>query len=1161
MGDSSHSSEKLKIFISYSRSDMTSADALVAALESEGFTVTIDRRDLPYGEKWQGVLYEYIRDCDTVVFLVSERSIQSQWVRWELQQVTDLRKRLIPIMFELCLPESLPPAIASIEVMPKQGVFSIELHLSTLAQALNTNRAWVMEATKLQSRTLDWINADKTSALLLRGAALEGAERWRRRMPKVETIPSNVLDFLLSSRQGANRHQRNWIIGSIIVAVGAIILALAAYWKSIEAERQRNAAVAQTIALTSLSSGNEPSRSILLAREALRRSQDKPEVTTIAAHRNAVLRFGPTPLLEAARRGLTTAEVSDPYAPARDETVTALEISGNGRWLLVGAQDNGTRELWLLDLTHKDPSSTIRVIDTGLINENGGDAARLRMVAVSNSGRFIAVAPGSGQSFDPDVLVFDLHGKNQYIARLAKWSGDRPDYAVPRFSQDEQYLAYGNHFWRVHSDRSELEPILLPVNGRLANPFFSIDSKRIGVAMKSDKVIEIKTWETSSSLREERMERFASLAAARTAYPALIVNSDSEEKEYLTVSPDARWEVSINKIYTQEQWTTSSRVRRYDKAGKLEAEIMLPGGKNAKMQDDKVPHDGFVQDAAFSSDGRWLATIGSTLQLWDLAAPNPFSKPFLDFSAPGTHVAIDPAGHWLASFGQRLQIWDLTLETPEAFPIEPKSIANVPQVAGREDLKMSFLANGDWFLIESRLTAKDVAEFWDLRFDNIERDGNLARRNLSAMEWRSFFGADHYRKTFLDQPIEAEPLREADDLARAGNIAEAVKLYERVSTVDPDLKLDPKRRAAKLAAQFYWVRGENSALEGEYDSSVQFLKQAKDMNSAIPWEADVRAGQLWARNWSKIVDRLRDPTNRDSNNESNGMKDYVEGLLSQLRLVTQRYPRLRFDTKEETSDAEIGERLYQFGLQALGDGLPALAEKFELAEALRLRAILVREMWSMVPTETSLREAFTKKATERFRVQLQESNLIEAGRTVHLVERLDAALGARMQSILELVSSYDQLKQVDKAGDLVRTGSQTRRFRRLMEGQHIAIKDSRLEFMDARLLNRMCWDGTTRYGLASAVLSLCETAIAKAQESSLLKSELVELRDSRGMAYAVLGRIDEAIADFETFVASYPDGKQTRLRREWIKSLKACKSDPVHCRNPLASPTYRRSIS
>jgi hypothetical protein len=76
--------QKLRVFVSYSRRDMAAADRLVEVLETNGFAVNIDRRDLPYGEKWQNVLFEFIRDCDTVVFLVSEHSVTSQWVTWEL---------------------------------------------------------------------------------------------------------------------------------------------------------------------------------------------------------------------------------------------------------------------------------------------------------------------------------------------------------------------------------------------------------------------------------------------------------------------------------------------------------------------------------------------------------------------------------------------------------------------------------------------------------------------------------------------------------------------------------------------------------------------------------------------------------------------------------------------------------------------------------------------------------------------------------------------------------------------------------------------------------------------------------------------------------------------------------------------------------------------
>ncbi len=66
-----NASDRLKLFVSYSRRDLETADRLVAALEEAGFAVTIDRRDLPYGEEWQSELADFIRASDTVVWLVS----------------------------------------------------------------------------------------------------------------------------------------------------------------------------------------------------------------------------------------------------------------------------------------------------------------------------------------------------------------------------------------------------------------------------------------------------------------------------------------------------------------------------------------------------------------------------------------------------------------------------------------------------------------------------------------------------------------------------------------------------------------------------------------------------------------------------------------------------------------------------------------------------------------------------------------------------------------------------------------------------------------------------------------------------------------------------------------------------------------------------------
>ena len=65
-------SEKLKVFISYSRRDAAEfADDLVAGLELAGFAPFLDRHDIAAGEDWEARLGGLIAQSDTVVFVVT----------------------------------------------------------------------------------------------------------------------------------------------------------------------------------------------------------------------------------------------------------------------------------------------------------------------------------------------------------------------------------------------------------------------------------------------------------------------------------------------------------------------------------------------------------------------------------------------------------------------------------------------------------------------------------------------------------------------------------------------------------------------------------------------------------------------------------------------------------------------------------------------------------------------------------------------------------------------------------------------------------------------------------------------------------------------------------------------------------------------------------
>ncbi len=224
------SPDALKIFISYSRRDLAAADAMVAALEGHGFSVTIDRRDLPYGEEWQKELAGFIAASDTVVWLVSPDSVKSKWVNWELGEVGRLSKRLIPVKVRETPPEDLPEALGRIHLLPAEGAYDPSRHETDLVKALNTDRAWLKRATSLGDDAREWMANGRDRARLIRGAALSEAEAWSVRKPADAPAPSSeILELILASRAAQRRGQRITVAGSLAAAVVAMGLAATAF--------------------------------------------------------------------------------------------------------------------------------------------------------------------------------------------------------------------------------------------------------------------------------------------------------------------------------------------------------------------------------------------------------------------------------------------------------------------------------------------------------------------------------------------------------------------------------------------------------------------------------------------------------------------------------------------------------------------------------------------------------------------------------------------------------------------------------------------------------------------------------------------------------------------------------------------------------------------
>nr|WP_197501549.1 TIR domain-containing protein [Hyphomonas sp. Mor2] len=214
--------DALKVFISYSRAQVHFADELELALSRWGYTVLIDRHSIAKGEDFQDRLGQMILNCDTVVFVLSDDSAQSDICAWEVEEARRLTKRILVITIaDLSDGVSCPPHLAGIDWIhawrnPKIPGSSQTKGFIELDTALNTDVDWLRDKTVLQEQAERWAQrapdstvdefGDNASSLLLRGNVLQEAMAWLQRKPKSETLPAVITDFLDASEQAeANR--------------------------------------------------------------------------------------------------------------------------------------------------------------------------------------------------------------------------------------------------------------------------------------------------------------------------------------------------------------------------------------------------------------------------------------------------------------------------------------------------------------------------------------------------------------------------------------------------------------------------------------------------------------------------------------------------------------------------------------------------------------------------------------------------------------------------------------------------------------------------------------------------------------------------------------------------------------------------------------------
>src|SRR5215468_7205492 len=428
-------SEKLKVFISYSRRDASEfADELVAGLELAGFAPFLDRHDISAGEDWEARLGGLIAQSDTVVFVVSPESVKSERCVWEVTQTGDFSKRLIPVIHKPVPDADIPQQLSRLQFVRFDTGRGLARPLAELAEALRLDLDWIREHTRLGELAARWQARGRPESLLLRGDDLDAANAWAaQRKAGAPAITEGQCIFLHASEEAESarlgkeraqieemrlaqaataRHQRR--AGRLLWAVAALVLAVFGYvtWQAYDVSR-REVAVFTSLATQAMNDG-QFDRAMRYALQAYPARGRLPWLTPFSTE------------LEGKLAGGAQSTRLRRVLKGHSREVRVAAYSPDGTRILTGSED-GTVRIWDtqsgVELAALQPKAG--KIESAVFAPDGkrvaiavGDAtARIWDIT---SGRELVVL--KGHKYAVESVAFDFEGK-----RVVTASGGGPE--------------------------------------------------------------------------------------------------------------------------------------------------------------------------------------------------------------------------------------------------------------------------------------------------------------------------------------------------------------------------------------------------------------------------------------------------------------------------------------------------------------------------------------------------------------------------------------------------------------------------------------------------------------------------------------------------------------------------------------------------------------
>lgn len=290
------------VMISYSRKDVDFVRSLHQRLATQGRDVWVDFEDIPKTADWWNEIKGGIDAANNFVFVISPDSAVSEVCGWEVQHAAASQKRIVPVLrrdiTDPAQRKQLHPSIRAHNWIYAREGDDLELAMTELVKALDTDLDYVRAHTRLLIRAKEWDDARRDPSLLMNGTELTNAEALlARAVDKQPSVAPLQEQYVRESRRVVRTRSR--VILSVAVFVVVVtLLTVVSIWQAVvanqnRAEAERNAASAtiaqgQAVFAAGTSDSNAASATVAQGRAVLAAATSNAgQQTAIAAQRSA----------------------------------------------------------------------------------------------------------------------------------------------------------------------------------------------------------------------------------------------------------------------------------------------------------------------------------------------------------------------------------------------------------------------------------------------------------------------------------------------------------------------------------------------------------------------------------------------------------------------------------------------------------------------------------------------------------------------------------------------------------------------------------------------------------------------------------------------------------------------------------------------------------